>query len=115
MTLEPRLASHIQVSAFLRRAQQQGDFATILHKGDETSGAILIIGLVRGSKPLIYERFPSLDGPPVWQKILTPQTENDQYVTDYIQKRKSRDPDLWVIELDTADDERLIGLIASGG
>ena len=115
MTLEPRLAAHMQVGAFLRLTQEQGDFATILRKGDATSGSILLVGRIRGSKPMIYERFPSLDGPATWEKLLRQDAPSEQDISDYLQKRGERDPDLWIIELDTADDERLAGLLDTKG
>jgi len=47
--IEPRLASGVQISALKRLAEAEGDFATVLKKGDATSGAILLIGQVRGA------------------------------------------------------------------
>lgn len=114
MTLEPRLAAHMQVSAFIRRANVGGDFATVLRKGDAISGAIMLVGLVRGVTPKIYERFPSLDGSSAWQSIQPSETLSAELVQVLIEKRTSRDPDLWVIELDAADDERLNGLLNAG-
>lgn len=101
--IEPRLTSDIQVSALKRLVEVGGGFATVLRKGDPTSGAILIIGLVRGENPVLYDRFPSLDGDLVWQQI----AENEADVSAQWQKRAARDPDLWVIELDVASVERL--------
>jgi hypothetical protein len=114
MTLEPRLAAHMLVSAFIRRANAGGDFAAILHKGDRTSGTIMLVGLVRGVNPKIFEKFPSLDGSSAWQSIDSGEPFSAQEVTALIEKRTSRDPDLWVIELDAADDERLNGLLTAG-
>lgn len=109
--IEPRLASSLQVSAFIRRANEGGDFATILKKGDPVSGAILLIGLIRGQNPQIFERFPSLEGGLSWQSLSTQVAENEQKLREAWQKRAERDPDLWVIELDVASTERLIGLL----
>jgi hypothetical protein len=111
MTIEPRLAASVQVSAFLRLAQQQGDFATIMQKGDPTSGAILLVGVIRGANPMIYERFPSIDGPAKWEKLLSKNDPSTDEISAYLKKRSARDPDLWIIELDTADQQRLTLLI----
>lgn len=101
--IEPRLTSDIQVSALKRLAEVGGGFATVLRKGDPTSGAILIVGLVRGENPLLFDRFPSVDGESAWQQI----AENEADVAAQWQKRAARDPDLWVLELDVASIERL--------
>jgi hypothetical protein len=111
MTIEPRLASSVQVSAFLRLAQQQGDFATVLQKGDPTSGAILLVGVIRGANPMIYEHFQGFDGPAKWEKLFPGKDPSEAEISEYLKKRSARDPDLWVIELDTADEQRLTGLI----
>jgi hypothetical protein len=104
----------MQVSAFVRIANAAGDFAAILHKGDITSGAIMLVGLIRGANAQIYEKFPSLDGKSNWQSIDSGPPLTPQMVTELIAKRVKRDPDLWVIELDTADAERLNGLLNPG-
>lgn len=109
--IEPRLASGIQISAIKRLAEAQGNIATVLKKGDAISGAILLIGLVRGSNPVIYERYPAFAGGPVWQ-VVKP-SESDAAVDSYWKKRCERDPDLWVLELDVASAARLDGLLTA--
>ena len=109
--IEPRLASSVQVSAFVRLANAGGDSAMVIRKGDPVAGAILLIGLVRGVNPQIFERFPSLDGGSSWELVNKQPIENDEEVRNIWQKRALRDPDLWVIELDVASQERLVGLI----
>lgn len=95
-----------------RLAEVGGDFATILRKGDRTAGAILLVGQIRGRNPVLFDRYPSLDGTYQWQPILLQPDENEAEVTAYWQKRAARDPDLWIMELDVASPERLAGLLA---
>ena len=111
--IEPRFTSEFQISALKRLAEAGGDFATVLRKGDPTSGAILLIGQVRGKNPVLFDRFPSLDGQQIWQPVTAQSDENESEVFSYWQKRQSRDPDLWVVELDVASTERLAGLLAA--
>ena len=111
--IEPRLTSDFQISALKRLTEAGGDFATVLHKGDPTSGAILIIGQMRGKDPMLFDRYPSLDGTSAWQPITLQNEENDAEVATYWKKRVSRDRDLWVLELDVASSERLSGLLTS--
>lgn len=109
--IEPRLASGIQISAIKKLAEAQGDIATVLKKGDATSGAILLIGLVRGADPMIFERYPSLDGAKAWQTVKS--HESDETTDSYWKKRCARDPDLWVLELDVVSMARLDGLLSA--
>lgn len=110
---EPRLASSIQVSAFIRLAQIEGDFAAVLHKGDPVAGAIMLIGLIRSRNPVLFERFPSLNGGSPWQQVGVQAAEKEADIAAYWKKRAAGDPDLWVIELDVASTERLAGLLAA--
>ena len=112
--IEPRLASAVQVSAFIRLAQAEGGFATVLRKGDPVAGAIMLIGLVRGQNPRLFERFPSSNGLSSWQTTLAQDSENEEDITQRWKKLATRDTDLWVIELDVASAERLTGLLSIG-
>jgi hypothetical protein len=97
-----------------RLAEAGGDFATVIRKGDVTSGTILLIGQIRGQNPVLFDRFPSIDGDAMWEPITAQSDDNEAEVGAYWQKRAARDPDLWVIELDVASVERLTLLLASG-
>lgn len=105
----------MQASAFIRLAEAGGDQAMILRKGDATSGAILLVTLIKGQEAALFERLPSLEGGSSWQELGSQITENEQKITESWQKRASRDPDLWVIELNVASQERLTLLLGSGG
>lgn len=100
------------ISAIKRMAEAQGDFATVLKKGDAVSGAILLIGQIRGANPTLFERYPSFEGQTNWQ-VLDFTGQNDSSVTHYWQKRCSNDPDLWVLELDVVSAARLDGLLTA--
>ena len=80
----------------------------MLKKGDRISGAILIQCVEKGENPKLLENMPSLDGLPNWQPIWPQDTDNKQDLHDYIAKRFQFDPDMWLIELDIPDAERLI-------
>ena len=110
--IEPRLATDVQISAMRRLAEADGGFATVLKKGDATSGAILLIGQIHGAEPRLYDRYPSLDGKTAWQRVDLAET-GDAAIQNYWQKRCARDPDLWVFELDVASAARLDGLLAA--
>jgi hypothetical protein len=110
---EPRIATHMLVSAFIRRASAEGDFATILRKGDPTAGALLLAVRIRGQNIALYEQYPTLKGSPEWQPVLVQDIENEEKLGEYLNRRCSRDPDLWIMELDVAFRERLDGLLAA--
>jgi hypothetical protein len=109
--IAPRLASHVQVSALVRLANGQGDFAAVLKKGDATSGSLLLVGQIRGEPINLFEKISRLDGTASWQTVFVNRQESQEKITLYWSNRALRDPDLWVIELDVADDERLNRLL----
>jgi hypothetical protein len=113
--IEPRLATDIRVAALRRLAEAEGGFVTILRKGDPVAGAMLVIGLVKGRDPEVYDRFPSADGGYNWQALTKQDIVTEEQISAIWNKRRLRDPDLWVIELDVASTERLNGLLTAIG
>ncbi|WP_417620785.1 DUF1491 family protein [Parasphingorhabdus sp.] len=106
--IEPRLSAEIKVHALLRLVNQNGGFAVVLKKGDRISGSILIQCVEKGENSRLLENMPSLDGAPNWQQIWPQATDNNKELSDYIAQRFRFDPDMWLIELDIPDAERLI-------
>jgi hypothetical protein len=111
MPPEPRLATHMLVSSLIRQMAEQGDFATVLHKGDEIAGALLLVGRRRGQNPVLFEQYPSLDGARKWEAVHTQNIDNEELLSEYLDRRIARDPDIWILELDVAFQERLNGLL----
>ncbi len=104
--IEARLAAHIRIEALKRLTQAAGGFATVLAKGDPVSGAILIARTIRGSENAVIEGMSGLDSGIEWQDIWTEEADviaTKGTLSEYIARRRSRDPDIWVIELDVAN------------
>ncbi|MES2096149.1 MAG: DUF1491 family protein [Pseudomonadota bacterium] len=92
------------VNALVRRANALGGFATVMAKGDETAGAVLIIAQDRGENARAFERGI---GPSGDTELIAVGPQGDaRAVTAYWMKRRTGDPDLWVVEVDIADAER---------
>ncbi|MET3724897.1 DUF1491 family protein [Sphingomonas trueperi] len=104
MTL--RLTSAMLVSALVRRADAAGGSAMVLAKGDATSGAILLLLLDRGTHPRFLERAIGPEGVPALLPSGPQQLADEAEASAYWRRRRERDPDLWVVELDIAGGER---------
>lgn len=100
-----RLATGLLINALVRRVNAAGGSAMVLAKGDVDAGAVLILALERGGNPRFFERGI---GPAGVSALVPsgPAEQNDADIIAYWQRRRDRDPDLWVIELDIADAER---------
>lgn len=91
------IPSSLWVSALLRRASIAGAFATIVHRGDEDRGDVLVkVTRARGEARLYAPAF-NPDGPSEFER-LTP--EDEAGVDELIGKRLKADRDLWVIEIE---------------
>lgn len=96
-----RLPTDLIVGALRRRVEQAGGMATVLAKGDAQAGGILVVSIERGGPSRIWERGIGPDG----RVALIESTPKDD-ADGYWQRRRARDPDLWVVELDIAAAER---------
>lgn len=87
----------------MRRTNNAGGFGAVLAKGDADAGGILVIIIESNGKERLLERGVGPDG----NAMLIDSTPAQDLV-GYWQKRRSRDPDLWVIELNIPEAERLV-------
>jgi hypothetical protein len=104
---DERLAPGVEVSSFLRRAEAAGGFGTVLAKGDETRGSIMIAVAERGSHVGFFERALQSDGTYRWAEV-GPAAPDSEKLAQYLGQRRRSDPDCWLIELDVPFSERFI-------
>ena len=103
-----RLKSRFLVDLLLRRTEAAGGFATVLAKGDDTSGIILVQCSERGEPGPLLERRFSVDGHYIWEAVGPTDAKDGESRANYQDRRRKADPDLWFIELDIADAPRLV-------
>lgn len=113
--MELRFPAHLEVASMIRLVQDEGGFATVLKKGERDAGTILFVLTENGANARIYERMPQLDGTRKWTLAMAQDAEKPQNTSEYLDRRGSQDPDLWIVELDIADGERFIDLIDGMG
>lgn len=101
-----RVTSAVLASALVRRVSQEGGSAAVLAKGDASAGGILLLTYDRGVNPRFLERGIGPDGRPALLASGPAVLADEAEVTAYWKRRRERDSDLWVIELDIAQAER---------
>lgn len=102
-----RLASRFLVDLLLRRTEAAGGFATVLAKGDDMSGIILVQCRDRGEAgPLLERRFSAAGY--LWEAVGPTDSEDGESRQNYQDRRRKADPDLWIVELDIADAPQLV-------
>jgi hypothetical protein len=104
-----RLPAHVEVSSLIRRVEAEGGFATVINKGQQEAGTILIVLTESGENSRVYERMPQLDGTRAWHCAMKQDPEKPEEFGRYLERRISQDPDVWIVELDIRNGERFIG------
>lgn len=102
----PRLTSDFWVKAYLTRLRLADIPAFVTSKGDVTAGAVLIkINTLDGNASCYQRSFDLRSGERTWVILSEgPETEVDQA----LQKQRSFDPDLWVIEVEDREGRHLL-------
>lgn len=112
---EARLPAHLEVAGLVRQVNAAGGFATVLAKGEPDAGTIMVITCCNGREFRLYERMPQVDGTRAWTLVRQADSPADTDFTDYVNRRRSQDGDLWIVELDIAEGQRFIGLPTASG
>jgi hypothetical protein len=103
-----RLATSVEAAALIRRVERDGDFVTLLRRGDPDRGALLLIVGSRGRHVTCLERLLDFSGAYQWSRVGPAESADSAEVSDFLAKRARFDGDFWAIELDIADPERFI-------
>ncbi len=113
--MEARIASSVLVSALLRLAEAGGGNGVVLAKGDPTAGTVAVLLSERGTNTRLFERLLQPDGRYAWQESGKAGLDGPGELQALIERRRRFDPDLWLIELDTASTERFAAEMNSIG
>ncbi|HHS89637.1 MAG TPA: DUF1491 family protein [Rhodobacteraceae bacterium] len=101
-----RLTADIWVSAYLRRLQLADIPAFVTAKGDATAGAVLVKLNTLDGKACAYQRsFDLMTGERAWVVLAA---GDEAEVDAALDRQKSFDPDLWVIEVEDRQGRHLL-------
>ncbi len=109
------LAANMAASALMRLAQAQGGFAAVVAKGDLQAGQLLLVILEKGRFFGLFERQLAQDSHYIWRSCGPQIVENVAEITAYQGRRRARDPDIWIIELDVPVATQLIAELSHIG
>ena len=101
-----RLRSKIWVQAYLKRLEIQNIAAYVTAHGDDHSGAILIkVIKMDGFAQLYQKTFDLQSNKNAWVRILEGL---DMEIDSLLEKQKVNDPDLWVVEIESASGQNYL-------
>jgi hypothetical protein len=101
--MEPRLKSGLQVQAIIRRHDRLAIPAVVVRKGDADAGAIVIKLNRRDLGCSVLNQGRSTTGEIVWMRGTGPELVSEETADAYIARQAARDPDLWVVEIESRD------------
>lgn len=104
---DARLAAGIWVAAYLRRLGLADIPAYVTRHGDDTAGAVLVKCATLDGRASLWSRewdFQTDQRPWICQSE-APEPQIDAEIA----RQSGRDPDLWVIEIESRDGRTLLG------
>ncbi|MGF1551295.1 MAG: DUF1491 family protein [Paracoccaceae bacterium] len=93
-----RLRTDVWVAAYRARLEAEGIHAHIVAKGDASAGDVLVKLAFMNDVASLFSRAPATFGPPAWVAEIEGRAEAE--VDALVARRRARDRDLWVIEVE---------------
>ena len=106
--MSDRLPARLEATALMRQVQSEGGFATIIKRGDDDRGALVLLIAERGLPKALIERRMGADFEYRWTSVATMDVAKPEKFRESMDKLTLSDPDCWLIELDIADAERFV-------
>ena len=113
--MEARLKSSIQVKALIRRCDLAAMGVAVTVRGDPDAGAILVKLYGREAQATVLAQARRPDGTLGWLRATGTAAVAESDADAYIARQRQRDPDLWVIEIETVAPETVPGQILDDG
>ena len=106
--MEARLKTAIWVKALIRRCDIAAIGVAVVARGDGDAGAILLKLNARDAGCTVLAQARRPDGAAVWMRATGAAPVAEADADAYIARQRGRDPDLWVIEIDSGSVETML-------
>jgi hypothetical protein len=101
------LSSDLWVSALIRRAEIAGAYATVVKKGDDRAGSVIVKAYDTSTRTAkLYTEAFGQDGERLWIQPVTSDSESE--LDAYVARQRGYDPDLWVVEIEDREGRHFI-------
>ncbi len=106
--MEARLKSSIQVNALIRRCDLAAIGVAVTARGDPDAGAILVKLCGRAAQATVLAQARRADGTLGWLRATGAAPVAESEADAYIARQRQRDPDLWVVEIETVSADTVL-------
>ena len=103
---EARLAAGVWIAAYLRRLALAGIPAYVIRHGDDTAGAVMVKCATLDGQASLWTREWDLETDRrLWVRL---NDAAEPEIDAEIARNAARDPDLWVVEIESRDGRTLL-------
>ncbi|MBV8778311.1 MAG: DUF1491 family protein [Alphaproteobacteria bacterium] len=106
--MEARLKTSIRVTALIRRCDLAAIGVAVTARGDPDAGAMLVKLCGRDTRAMVLSQTRSPGGTLGWMRATGAVPVAEAEADAYVARQRQRDPDLWVIEIETAAPETVL-------
>lgn len=103
----PKIPTHIWLTGELRRIAAAGAPYYIVQKGENLSGTVMVKVITPAKTCALYQQNRDVTGVLGWLCVRPGghniETVEESWADAYIARAVSRDPDLWVVEIENRD------------
>ena len=99
--MEAELKSGVWVKALIRRCDLAAIAVAVVARGDGDAGAVLLKFNGRDAGCFVLAQVRGQDGELLWMQVTGPAPVAEADADGYIERQRRRDPDLWVVEIES--------------
>ena len=99
--MEARLKTGLWIKALIRRCDLAAVAVAIVARGDGDAGAVLLKLNAREEGCAVLAQARGPQGELIWMRATGPVPVEESEADSYIARQRRRDPDLWVVEIET--------------
>ncbi|MCT6880138.1 MAG: DUF1491 family protein [Commensalibacter sp.] len=101
--MSPRLKTEIWIQAMFRQLGTTNHSAVLVRRGDRDAGRVMITLCDLQNKMMVLQQVNNSEGELVWRRGTGNEPVTAQEADIYLKRHIERDPDLWIIEVETRD------------
>lgn len=101
------LSTDVWVAALIRRAELAGAFATVVKRGDNRAGSVVVKTFdTTTRRARLYSEAFGPDGDRLWMQPISSDSEGE--LDAWMERQRGYDPDLWIVEIEDREGRHFI-------